>query len=114
MLTSRRGIRSYVPALMRLGVLAVGCAAVLAAGSPAVLGQTQEEPAGGLGPPVDATDTDVYVNQFLKTIVASGATHLAASVAWRGPTARLFHNQQWTVVKNLQPGARDAPDAPLT
>jgi hypothetical protein len=111
MLTSRRGIRSYVPALMRLGVLAVCCAAVLAAGIPAVLGQTQEEPAGGLGPPVDATDTDVYVNQFLKTIVASGDTHVAASGAWWGPTDRFFQNQLWTVVKNVQPGAVYAPDS---
>ena len=106
MLAHRARVHKSLPAALRVAVLALCCGALWTVSVPAVIGQQSgEDQPAGLGPPVDVTDTDVYVNQFLKTIVASGDTHVAASGAWWGPTDRFFDNQLWTVVKNVQPGA---------
>ena len=98
-----------MPVLVRLGLLALCCATLLVAAAPAALGQLDTDPTGDLGPLVDPTDTDVYVNQFLKARLALGDTHVAASGAWWGPTDRFFQNQLWSVVKDVQPGAVYAP-----
>src|SRR5438105_5367139 len=112
MLAHRARVHKSLPAAVRVAVLALCCGVLWGVSVPAVIGQQSgEDQPAGLGPPVDVTDTDVYVNQFLKTIVASGDTHVAASGAWWGPTDRFFQNQLWTVVKNVQPGAVYAPDA---
>jgi len=91
MLAHRARVHKSLPAAVRVAVLALCCGVLWGVSIPAVIGQQSgEDQPGGLGPPVDVTDTDVYVNQFLKTIVASGDTHVAASGAWWGPTDRFF------------------------
>jgi hypothetical protein len=50
--------------------------------------------------PLDSTDADKYVNQFMKKTIASGHRNVTAAGAWWGPTSKFFQNQLWAVVRD--------------
>ena len=58
-----------------------------APGSPALVGAGAASAATAFGAPLDPTDTDVYVNRFLKATVAGGAPQTLATGTWWGPPA---------------------------
>lgn len=73
------------------------------------LGSPARPATSGLGPQVDTSDTDLYVNRFIKRVVAGGDRHVMASGAWWGPPAKFAQNQLWVVAKGVQPGRSYRP-----
>ncbi|MDB5058225.1 MAG: hypothetical protein JWO59_1697 [Chloroflexi bacterium] len=65
--------------------------------------------ASGIGPQVDTSNADLYVNRFIKRVVETGDRHVMASGSWWGPPAQFAQNQLWVVAKDVQPGKAYEP-----
>ncbi len=68
---------------------------------------------GRIGAQVDATDSDRYVNAFLKQCVAQGNVRCAGTGAWWGPPDLFSQNQLWTVIRKAEPGKVYPPNSAI-